>query len=626
MRIGGLASGMDIDQIVGDLMKAERMKVDKLQQQKQVMEWQKADYRAINLQLRNLYNTTFDMKLSSSYMKYSAIGSMSDGSDFDKYFSVSPGAGAVPGDYTVKVEQMADYAKLESSKSITKPLIGKNLAELGLEGNQIKIAKGNNTFDITVDGVRKTITLPEEAYGEYGTGGQGLSKLADHMEKAINEAFGWNEESKNIKMEFNDETSSFSIQPAKNFNKVPIILNTIKDEEGNTVDDFLSSVGFEDGAAYRPVNPHASLNAQLGREGDISFKINGKDFEFAPSASLQTIIDKINTTPESGVRAHYDPLTDKFVLTSRETGQGAVIDMEDDSGLFKALGFDMKETNTISASGQNARMVLNGTIIEKTTNDFTVSGMRFNITKAMEEGEVATFRVENDPDAAVESIKEYIELYNETIDIINTKLLEERHRKYPPLTEDQKKEMSENDIKLWEEKAKSGLLRSDPLLDRIVRDLRSAISAPVAGLPQGINALSAIGITTQDWKEFGKLHIDENKLRDAIAKDPGAVMRIFNASGDDFNTQGVANRVYDILRGGVRDITDKAGGGEFQKYDDSHLGKQIRDMEKRIDEWEERLWRKEEHYWQQFTRMEQAIQYANQQSLWLMSQMNIYGG
>ena len=33
MRIGGLASGMDIDQIVSDLMRAERIKVDKLYQQ-----------------------------------------------------------------------------------------------------------------------------------------------------------------------------------------------------------------------------------------------------------------------------------------------------------------------------------------------------------------------------------------------------------------------------------------------------------------------------------------------------------------------------------------------------------------------------------------------------------------
>jgi flagellar hook-associated protein 2 len=134
MRIGGLASGMDIDQIVSDLMRAERMRVDKLYQQKQVMEWQKADYREINLKLRSFYNTSFDMKLASSYMKYKAIGTMSDGTDFDKYFSVSPGAGAVPGDYKVEVQQTASYARLESSKSITKPLMGAEIPIRATEG------------------------------------------------------------------------------------------------------------------------------------------------------------------------------------------------------------------------------------------------------------------------------------------------------------------------------------------------------------------------------------------------------------------------------------------------------------------------------------------------------------
>ena len=80
-----------------------------------------------------------------------------------------------------------------------------------------------------------------------------------------------------------------------------------------------------------------------------------------------------------------------------------------------------------------------------------------------------------------------------------------------------------------------------------------------------MNSLSAIGITTGDWREKGKLHINEDKLRDAIAKDPDAVMRLFNASGENFSSQGVANRMYDILKVGVAVITEKAGGGEFEK-------------------------------------------------------------
>lgn len=619
MRIGGLASGMDIDQIVSDLMRAERIKVDKLYQQKQVMEWQKADYRDINLKLRSLYNTSFDMKLASSYLKYKAIGTMNDGTSFDKYFAVSPGSGAVPGEYKVQVQQTASYARLESSKSIAKPLMGDKLI-FDAEG-KIEIPEGK--FEVTIDGVKKEVTFG----GIYQE--SDINTLAADLEKAINTAFGWQDDEngntvgiKRVKVSVTDD-NKLAIEPADGFNKVQISLSSVKDDEGNPINDILTTLGFKDGDSYRPLNPHTSLKSQLAEdigEGTISFKINGHQFEFGSSATLQMIIDKINTIPDVGVTARYDALTDKLVLVSKETGLGANIEIVDESGLFKALGFD-----TFSASGQNARIVLNGTIVEKTTNDFTISGIRFNLKEVMEKGQEATFRLENDPDAAVETIKKYIELYNETIDLINKKLSEERYRNYPPLTQEQKKEMTEKEIELWEERAKSGLLRSDPLLDRIVRDLRFAVASVVAGQPAGMKSLADIGITTIDWREKGKLHVNEEKLRSAIAKDPEAVMRLFNADGENTSQKGVATRLYDILKGGIEDITEKAGGGEFQIYDDSILGKQIRDMEDRISNMEQMLLRTEERYWQKFIAMEQAIQYANQQSLWLMSQMNMTG-
>ena len=122
-------------------------------------------------------------------------------------------------------------------------------------------------------------------------------------------------------------------------------------------------------------------------------------------------------------------------MTSKETGLGATVEITDKSSLFKAMGFNVTESEvdgetvyTTNASGQNARIVLNGTVVEKATNDFTINGIRFNLNEAMKEGQEATFRLENDPDAAVESIKKYIELYNETIDLINKKISEESYR------------------------------------------------------------------------------------------------------------------------------------------------------------------------------------------------------
>src|SRR4051812_20889711 len=67
MRISGLASGMDIDSIVSDMMKIKRMPLDKLKQQKQTMEWQRDDYRAMNTLLLDFRSELTQMKLTTKY-------------------------------------------------------------------------------------------------------------------------------------------------------------------------------------------------------------------------------------------------------------------------------------------------------------------------------------------------------------------------------------------------------------------------------------------------------------------------------------------------------------------------------------------------------------------------------
>lgn len=70
MRSYGLSgSGMDIDQMVKDLMKARRASYDKMWQKKTQLEWKKADYNTMYNTLRDFRNTTaFNYKLQSTLM------------------------------------------------------------------------------------------------------------------------------------------------------------------------------------------------------------------------------------------------------------------------------------------------------------------------------------------------------------------------------------------------------------------------------------------------------------------------------------------------------------------------------------------------------------------------------
>ena len=151
-----------------------------------------------------------------------------------------------------------------------------------------------------------------------------------------------------------------------------------------------------------------------------------------------------------------------IAFTSKATGAGGSIQAADDataSFMSNQLGFALDADNKLTASqaGQNAEVVINGLQIEKTTNNFTVNNVTYqlkNTTNSPVSLDVAT-----DVDGIYEKIKDFVTQYNELIDMVNGKLTEKKYRDYTPLTEEQKKDMTEKQIELWEEKAKSGLLK-----------------------------------------------------------------------------------------------------------------------------------------------------------------------
>lgn len=76
MRLTGLSSGLDIDQMMKDLMRAERMPVNKLEKQKTELGWKMDGFREVNLKMRSLHSSMFDTIMRSSNMlKRSVVSS-----------------------------------------------------------------------------------------------------------------------------------------------------------------------------------------------------------------------------------------------------------------------------------------------------------------------------------------------------------------------------------------------------------------------------------------------------------------------------------------------------------------------------------------------------------------------
>ncbi|MDX1806632.1 MAG: flagellar cap protein FliD N-terminal domain-containing protein, partial [Paenisporosarcina sp.] len=114
MRVGGLASGMDTDSLVKQLMQARKMPLDKLMQKKVWTEWQQESFRDFNLSLSSLRTSASSLRLQSTFNAYSATSSNSSS------VNVTTNANAVSGTYKVEVVNVASTAKIHSASAIVK--------------------------------------------------------------------------------------------------------------------------------------------------------------------------------------------------------------------------------------------------------------------------------------------------------------------------------------------------------------------------------------------------------------------------------------------------------------------------------------------------------------------------
>jgi flagellar hook-associated protein 2 len=160
--------------------------------------------------------------------------------------------------------------------------------------------------------------------------------------------------------------------------------------------------------------------------------------------------------------------------------------------------------------------------------------------------------------------------------------------------------------------------------------MRRAISTALGG--SGVNAafdtLAEIGITGPPngkyaYQENGKLYIDESKLRSAIRNNGADVQKLFtnfSSSSDPatkYKESGVAERLYSELTKVIDKVTSEAGSTtSTSTYDDSYLGRRIKETDDAIDRWEDRLKDIEDRYYKQFANMETLMSKAQSQSSW----------
>lgn len=532
IRIGGLASGMDTESMVKQLMKTERLRMDRWTQQKTRKTWQQEDYREINKTMANYMlearkkigietdyfgNVKPDSKDKLTWLKTAS-------SSNTNAFSVSASATAMTGNYSIEVRQLATSASISSSQA-TSFTSGTKLSEM-------------------------------------------MTGMAD--------------------------------------------------------------------------------------TDQLTVSINGKSLEFSGADTLKDIARKIRQ--ETGVYANFDNGSKRMYLNSNKTGSESKIEFGSDSSTGDFLAALKLGGAGSAVAGQNAIITVNGgTEIEYQSNQIEINGLQLSLKAKTASPE--TVNVSLDTEGAYKKVKEFIDDYNAVLDKLSKKIGEKRYRDYAPLSAEQKEAMKENDIKLWEEKARSGLLERDQTIGSILQEMRASMYEKVAGA----GAVYELGITTGNYKDGGKLKIDENKFKKALEQDPEKVMQtLFGASSlqkkeilstdspqvraektannkQRQSENGIFVRAFDHMTEGIEKIVAKAGPGDdaallrsvkgtiLQNYatalgSKNEIELNLLEIGKRIDNENRKLSFLESKYWKQFSAMEKAMQEMQSQSGWLAQQ------
>jgi flagellar hook-associated protein 2 len=542
-RITGLASGMDIDSIVEKMMTAAKQPLIKLQQQKQILEWQEDDYRTLNQKYYDFRTTLSDMKLTSKYRARTTTSSN------ESYVTATAANNASLGSTTIQsVTQLATAAtrvaaapistdssnKVDLNQSLWKQsgnfsgsiewsqggVISDTITAKGdstdptsvtfdlkgtLNSNMpMNVKMNGKTYEVVTD---PSVTLSDNQVLLTTAGGQatlkfnsnisaGTSISVEYVVDKATKSATVSSDTKSIQLDFGDIiTDSFTMTVGNNNVSLPqgtdgnmnlfigsTQIGTLNPETGKI--DFNSDFGSTYSGSAIQISYQQNYTSFNLKTYTSSGLVNG-NFYIGADKTLNDVISKVNNS-NLGLTMYYDEYKDMFTLTRKETGNfNSSSSVDNGNEIIISSDTDtydfLRDTLKFSGSTEygGTNAVFNINGLDTERTSNTFTISGVTYTLKSEFDSPVTISVSNDVDTIYNNIKNFVDQYNSLIDAVQSKLDEERYSDYAPLTDDQRSQMTETQQNQWDATAKSGLLRNDMTLQSSLSNMRTLIYTKV---------------------------------------------------------------------------------------------------------------------------------------------------
>lgn len=578
-QIGGMASGLDTQSIIEQLMVLERRPVTMLQKRKDDLSKSNSAFQSLNTRLASLQSKLTDLLLEKNLKAKATTSSDTN------ILTATAGSGAAAGTYKVKVNQLATATSVASSGAAASPATGAlTLANVKpsnttaittgtftIGGATVTINSTNASLQEVVDAINGSASANVSVSGSAGLGAGGAT---------LDAATG------QIKLDVTGVTPAVgSGGDTSNFLTIAGLQSPSRTTVG--ANTYLVGARMNVTQTTAKINDAGANGANLTTAvtpGSGEFKINGVSITFNTGTdSLNDVLGRINSST-AGVVASYNSIEDKLVLTNKTTGASA-ISLQDVTGNFLAA---TKLSGASQTTGLNAQIVVDGVNgnnpLESSTNEFKDIIPSVNFTaKKVETANWTTVSVSRDTDTTLNTVKGFLNEFNATVDALEGA------------------------------RAKGQPLATDSAVFDILSKIRRLVQDPVSGLSDSPNTLSAIGIGTTNT-DRKHLSLDETKFKGWLDKNPDRLVEIFNKDATAANPAGVAARLKDYLS----DL--RSSEGVFTSRNNAFT-RQSKQIDEQIRAYEGRLENRRQLLVSQFTAMEKAVGLMKSQQSAMLSQL-----
>ena len=683
MRITGLATGLDIDEIISSTMKAYRVKIDQKTQSKDVIEIKQTLYRDIMSDSSKFYDKYFDITKSDSLLKQSNYKSVKFTSSNENIITVTGGTDAKAGNYKV-AGNIATASKITKDSRIFGTEYekdGKKYKKITINGKEFEVksdnekamAKDLNTqlkntginvsveytqftgdskagfvFQSTVLGSNATFTINGTS-SEIGKADNGTDATAATVsigtDSLTNGTYiiGGN----TINLDFSSGTdkaeylnkvlSDTGIEiEAKNDAGNIVLTSKVAGSSGNFI---VSKVSERIGESKNAENEtdYAKVTVKVEDLSDGSYSIGGNtiNLDFPSGTDKAEYLNKVLS--DNGIEIEAKNDEGNIVLTSKVPGSAgnfSISKVESTSAYVGSGGTDGSITITNTKTGGVYKTEGQSNIIKVDDMIFTING------EIPSEGITVTGKV--DVTETKDKIVNFINDYNTLIENLNTLTSTKHNRNYSPLTADQKKEMSETEIKLWNEKVEAGQLYKDSNLTRITSSLKDTMRTFMEDSGLNLEKIGIVPVNDYSGTKNGTFIIDEDKLTKALEENTEEVMNLFTRPApkelseadkqdadkvkqyNEAKSQtGILYKLQSVLRSEFKSSTSvlakKVGLQGTSTFSNNELTKSISDYEKKIQDMEKEFTKREQALYSKYATLETMMNKLNSQQSSLQS-------